>query len=84
MRRIAAPMVGGMVSSTLLTLFVIPALYALCKQYSINKQSLNSKVKELQFHEEPVECRLLYCPKRQELKTDHLTVFKAQSLTLEF
>ena len=40
MRRIAAPMVGGMVSSTLLTLIVIPALYALCKQYSINKQSL--------------------------------------------
>jgi Cu(I)/Ag(I) efflux system membrane protein CusA/SilA len=39
MRRIAAPMVGGMVSSTLLTLIVIPALYALCKQYSLNKQS---------------------------------------------
>lgn len=36
MRRIAAPMVGGMVSSTLLTLIVIPVLYALCKQYSIN------------------------------------------------
>jgi copper/silver efflux system protein len=42
MRRIAAPMVGGMVSSTLLTLIVIPALYALCKQYSINKQSQQS------------------------------------------
>ncbi|MFA5983791.1 MAG: CusA/CzcA family heavy metal efflux RND transporter [Methylococcaceae bacterium] len=39
MRRIAAPMVGGMLSSTLLTLIVIPALYALCKQYSIKKQS---------------------------------------------
>jgi len=38
MRRIAAPMVGGMVSSTLLTLIVIPALYALCKQYAIHKQ----------------------------------------------
>ena len=37
MRRIAAPMVGGMVSSTLLTLVVIPALYALCKQYSISR-----------------------------------------------
>ncbi len=35
MRRIAAPMVGGMVSSTLLTLIVIPALYALCKQYAM-------------------------------------------------
>jgi Cu(I)/Ag(I) efflux system membrane protein CusA/SilA len=31
MRRIAAPMVGGMVSSTILTLIVIPALYALVK-----------------------------------------------------
>jgi len=32
MRRIAAPMVGGMLSSTLLTLLVIPALYSLVKQ----------------------------------------------------
>ena len=31
MRRIAAPMVGGMVSSTVLTLIVIPALYSLLK-----------------------------------------------------
>jgi Cu(I)/Ag(I) efflux system membrane protein CusA/SilA len=35
MRRIAAPMVGGMVSSTVLTLIVIPALYALVKQHSL-------------------------------------------------
>ena len=32
MRRIAAPMVGGMISSTVLTLVVIPAIYALVKQ----------------------------------------------------
>ena len=32
MSRIAAPMVGGMVSSTVLTLAVIPALYALVKR----------------------------------------------------
>ena len=31
MQRIAVPMIGGMVSSTLLTLIVIPALYALIK-----------------------------------------------------
>jgi Cu(I)/Ag(I) efflux system membrane protein CusA/SilA len=31
MRRIAAPMVGGMISSTLLTLIVIPAIYAWVK-----------------------------------------------------
>ncbi|MDE2029549.1 MAG: efflux RND transporter permease subunit [Alphaproteobacteria bacterium] len=32
MQRIAVPMLGGMVSSTLLTLIVIPAVYALVKQ----------------------------------------------------
>lgn len=32
MRRIAAPMVGGMVSATILTLIVIPAVYLLWKQ----------------------------------------------------
>ena len=35
MRRIAAPMVGGMVSSTILTLVVIPAVFLLMKQRSI-------------------------------------------------
>lgn len=39
MRRIAAPMVGGMVSSTVLTLIVIPAIYALVKQVSFNRKS---------------------------------------------
>jgi Cu(I)/Ag(I) efflux system membrane protein CusA/SilA len=32
MKRIAAPMVGGMISSTLLTLLVIPAVYSLWKE----------------------------------------------------
>jgi Cu(I)/Ag(I) efflux system membrane protein CusA/SilA len=32
MRRIAAPMVGGMISSTLLTLAIIPVLYAWVRQ----------------------------------------------------
>jgi len=31
MKRIAAPMVGGMVTSTLLVLLVLPALYSLWK-----------------------------------------------------
>ncbi len=35
MSRIAAPMIGGMISSTLLTLVVIPALYALAKMREI-------------------------------------------------
>ena len=37
MSRIAAPMVGGMVSSTLLTLAVIPAIYALVKQWRLGR-----------------------------------------------
>ena len=36
MRRIAAPMVGGMISATILTLIVIPATYALVKEFTIN------------------------------------------------
>jgi len=38
MRRIAAPMVGGMISSTILTLAVIPAIYALVMQYRLGKK----------------------------------------------
>jgi Cu(I)/Ag(I) efflux system membrane protein CusA/SilA len=33
MKRIAAPMVGGMVSSAVLTLVVIPAVYALWREW---------------------------------------------------
>ena len=39
MRRIAAPMVGGMISSTVLTLVVIPAIYALVKGWGLRRQS---------------------------------------------
>jgi Cu(I)/Ag(I) efflux system membrane protein CusA/SilA len=35
MQRIAVPMIGGMVSSTLLTLIVIPAIYAVVKSAAI-------------------------------------------------
>jgi Cu(I)/Ag(I) efflux system membrane protein CusA/SilA len=37
MRRIAAPMVGGMISATILTLVVIPAIYALVKEIGIRR-----------------------------------------------
>jgi Cu(I)/Ag(I) efflux system membrane protein CusA/SilA len=33
MKRIAAPMVGGMVSSTILTLLVIPVIYVFWKNW---------------------------------------------------
>jgi Cu(I)/Ag(I) efflux system membrane protein CusA/SilA len=38
MRRIAAPMVGGMISSTVLTLVVIPAIYALVKGWGLRRR----------------------------------------------
>jgi Cu(I)/Ag(I) efflux system membrane protein CusA/SilA len=40
MRRIAAPMVGGMVSSAVLTLLVIPVIYALIKQRECKTERL--------------------------------------------
>jgi Cu(I)/Ag(I) efflux system membrane protein CusA/SilA len=43
MRRIAAPMVGGMISSTVLTLIVIPALYALVKEASLRRAARASR-----------------------------------------
>jgi copper/silver efflux system protein len=39
MSRIAAPMVGGMVSSTVLTLAVIPALYAMVKEWEMRREN---------------------------------------------
>ena len=37
MKRIAAPMVGGMISSTVLTLVVIPAVYSVWKERSVRR-----------------------------------------------
>ena len=37
MKRIAAPMVGGMISSTILTLVVIPAIYSLWKERTVRR-----------------------------------------------
>jgi copper/silver efflux system protein len=42
MQRIAVPMIGGMVSSTLLTLIVIPAIYAVVKGISVRGTALAS------------------------------------------
>ncbi len=38
MKRIAAPMVGGMISSTILTLLVIPAVYSLWKEWQLRSR----------------------------------------------
>jgi Cu(I)/Ag(I) efflux system membrane protein CusA/SilA len=39
MRRIAAPMVGGMVSATILTLLVIPAIYSLWQEAVVRRRA---------------------------------------------
>jgi Cu(I)/Ag(I) efflux system membrane protein CusA/SilA len=40
MQRIAVPMIGGMVSSTVLTLVVIPAIYALVNGFRLPRRAL--------------------------------------------
>jgi len=42
MQRIAVPMIGGMVSSTVLTLVVIPAIYALVKGAGLRRQQASA------------------------------------------
>jgi len=42
MRRIAVPMVGGMISSTVLTLLVIPAIYAIVKGWRLPRRLADS------------------------------------------
>jgi Cu(I)/Ag(I) efflux system membrane protein CusA/SilA len=39
MQRIAVPMIGGMISSTVLTLVVIPAVYAWIKGWGLSANS---------------------------------------------
>ncbi|UOK73742.1 efflux RND transporter permease subunit [Ancylobacter polymorphus] len=48
MQRIAVPMIGGMVSSTLLTLVVIPVIYALVKGWSLSTATSDGGSTELQ------------------------------------
>ena len=37
MQRIAVPMVGGMISSTILTLIVVPAIYGIFKGWQLRR-----------------------------------------------
>jgi Cu(I)/Ag(I) efflux system membrane protein CusA/SilA len=45
MKRIAAPMVGGMLSSTVLTLVVIPAVYSLWKERVLVDRTADTRVR---------------------------------------
>jgi len=47
-QRIAVPMIGGMVSSTLLTLIVIPAIYAVVKGWSLRRERKTAKPERAQ------------------------------------
>jgi Cu(I)/Ag(I) efflux system membrane protein CusA/SilA len=46
MQRIAVPMIGGMVSSTLLTLVVIPSIYAVVRELGMRVPRLARAVQE--------------------------------------
>ena len=47
MKRIAAPMVGGLISSTLLTLIVLPALYLLWRRLTLRGEIAASEPAEV-------------------------------------
>ncbi len=55
MKRIAAPMVGGMVSATILTLIVVPAIYGLVKGWRLPKEDADKKNEEDQNKSLPQE-----------------------------
>ena len=46
MKRIAAPMVGGMVTSTILTLVVIPVIYSLWKERELRSRNVETVLRE--------------------------------------
>jgi Cu(I)/Ag(I) efflux system membrane protein CusA/SilA len=51
MQRIAVPMIGGMISSTILTLVVIPAVYALIKGFGLPRQPNAAVTVERRSHD---------------------------------
>jgi Cu(I)/Ag(I) efflux system membrane protein CusA/SilA len=46
MQRIAAPMIGGMISAPLLSMLVIPAAYLLLRQRDLTRRDELSKVRQ--------------------------------------
>ena len=59
MQRIAVPMIGGMISSTLLTLIVIPAIFGLVKGFGLprdnRKPPAGKPIKRVRPVPEPAE-----------------------------
>lgn len=64
MQRIAVPMIGGMVSSTVLTLMVIPAIYGLVKGWRLPSPTAHEKAAL-----EPTPTRLVAAVERVEEPT---------------
>jgi Cu(I)/Ag(I) efflux system membrane protein CusA/SilA len=56
MKRIAAPMVGGMISSTVLTLVVIPAVYSLWKERELALPRAHENDGEMRYGPEGAAC----------------------------
>jgi Cu(I)/Ag(I) efflux system membrane protein CusA/SilA len=59
MQRIAVPMIGGMISSTLLTLFVIPAIYGLVREKGLvsGKSTFIKRVEPVSPQNPPLRLR---------------------------
>ena len=57
MKRIAAPMVGGMVSGAMLTLIVIPAVYALWREWELSRRLESGPLREIGASVESSEAR---------------------------
>ena len=53
MKRIAAPMVGGLVSSTVLTLIIIPAIYLIWRRWQ-NRKTLPPEAAGIQIEQQPL------------------------------
>ena len=51
MRRIAAPLVGGMLTAPLLSLFVIPAAYLMIRRREIERGALTTNENRIATHE---------------------------------
>jgi len=55
MRRIAVRMVGGMVLSTVLTLLVIPAIYAIVKGWRLHRTTAAARTRDKRPAPSPAE-----------------------------
>jgi len=76
MQRIAVPMIGGMASSILLTLLVIPAIYGLIKGRGRSRPSLRAprRLSAIRGNSRILSCRLCSpSPSRHRGKSDDVT-----------